>query len=175
MDNIYAIGDVLYGKLELTPTAIQSGRLLAKRLYGGGIETMDFYDVPTTIFTPLEYGCVGYSEEDAKEEYGKFIKVYHTYFSPLEWNFDKASHKDRHCYIKIIVNTAANNRVIGFHILCPNAGEVTQGVGIAIKVGVTKEQLDNCVGIHPTVAEEVTGLKIDKDEEPEPMKTDCWS
>jgi len=56
VDNIYAIGDVLYGKLELTPTAIQSGRLLAKRLYGGGTETMDFYDVPTTIFTPLEYG-----------------------------------------------------------------------------------------------------------------------
>ena len=56
VDNIYAIGDVLHGKLELTPTAIQAGRLLAKRLYAGGTAKMDFFDVPTTIFTPLEYG-----------------------------------------------------------------------------------------------------------------------
>jgi pyruvate/2-oxoglutarate dehydrogenase complex dihydrolipoamide dehydrogenase (E3) component len=57
--------------------------------------------------------------------------------------------------MKVIINTAANNRVIGFHVLSPNAGEITQGVGLAIKVGVTKEQLDNCVGIHPTIAEEM--------------------
>lgn len=175
VENIYAIGDVWYGQLELTPTAIQAGRLLAKRLFAGATTIMDFYDIPTTIFTPLEYGWVGYSEEDAKEEYGKFIKVYHTYFHPLEWNFDKTIHKERQCYVKVIVNTANNNRVIGYHVLCPNAGEVTQGIGIAIKAGLTKEQLDNCVGIHPTVAEEVTSLMIDKDLEPEPVKTDCWS
>ncbi len=75
--------------------------------------------------------------------------------------------------MKVIVNTADNDRVIGFHCLCPNAGEVTQGLGIAIKVGLTKDQLDNCVGIHPTIAEEVTGLAVDKDIEPEPIKTDC--
>jgi thioredoxin reductase (NADPH) len=56
-------------------------------------------------------------------------------------------------YVKVIVNTADNNRVIGFHILSPNAGEITQGVAVAIKCGVTKEQLDDTVGIHPTVAE----------------------
>jgi pyruvate/2-oxoglutarate dehydrogenase complex dihydrolipoamide dehydrogenase (E3) component len=75
--------------------------------------------------------------------------------------------------MKVIVNTAANNRVIGFHVLSPNAGEITQGVGLAIKVGVTKEQLDNCVGIHPTIAEEMTDLDKDKALIPEPVKTDC--
>ena len=173
VEHIYAIGDVIYGKLELTPTAIQTGRLLARRLFAGGETTMDFYDVPTTIFTPLEYGCVGYSEEEAKDEFGKHIKVYHTYFEPLEWKLDPASYKGRNCYIKVIVNTADNGRVIGFHILSPNAGEVTQGIGVAIKVGVTKDQLDNCVGIHPTIAEEMTSLDIDKDKEPEPVKTSC--
>lgn len=173
VDNIYAIGDVLYGKLELTPTAIQTGRLLARRLFQGSELTMDFYDVPTTVFTPLEYGSVGFSEEDAKEEFGSFIKVYHTYFKPLEWDFDKAAYSKRNCYMKIIVNTAQKNRVIGFHVLAPNAGEITQGVALAIKVGVTKEQMDNCVGIHPTIAEEMTGLDKDKDIEPEPIKSDC--
>ena len=174
VEHIYAIGDVIYGQLELTPTAIKSGKLLAKRLFAGEDTLMDFYDVPTTVFTPLEYGCVGYSEEAAIEEFGKHIKIYHTYFSPLEWQFNKTGvNKERRCYTKVIVNTAKNNRVIGFHILSPNAGEVTQGIGIAIKVGVTKEQLDSCVGIHPTVAEEVTGLYIDKDEEPEPVKSSC--
>lgn len=73
----------------------------------------------------------------------------------------------------MIVNTADNNRVIGFHVLCPNAGEVTQGIALAVKVGITKEQLDNCVGIHPTIAEEVTDLDVDKADEPNPVKTSC--
>lgn len=65
VDNIYVIGDVIYGKLELTPVAIKAGKLLALRLFGGGTEIMDYINVPTTVFTPIEYGCVGYSEEDA--------------------------------------------------------------------------------------------------------------
>ena len=64
--HIYAIGDVIYGKLELTPVAIKAGMLLSKRLFGGGTEKMDYVNVPTSVFTPIEYGSVGYSEEDAK-------------------------------------------------------------------------------------------------------------
>jgi len=66
VDNIYAIGDVLFGKMELTPTAIKAGKILALRLFGGSTELMDYINIPTTVFTPLEYGCCGYSEEDAK-------------------------------------------------------------------------------------------------------------
>jgi len=84
--NIYALGDVLYGQLELTPVAIRAGMLLSKRLFSGSQELMDYINVPTTVFTPLEYGCCGYSEEDAKTKFGADnVATYHTEFQPLEW------------------------------------------------------------------------------------------
>lgn len=84
--NIYAIGDVIYGQLELTPVAIKAGQLLAKRLAGVSSQLMDYVNVPTTVFTPLEYGSCGLSEEDAKAKYGADnISTYHTKFQPLEW------------------------------------------------------------------------------------------
>jgi len=89
VENIFAIGDVIYNKLELTPTAIHTGKLLAMRLFAGSETVMDFYDVPTTVFTPLEYGSVGYSEEDAIKKFGSSLQVFHTFFTPLEWQFDK--------------------------------------------------------------------------------------
>jgi len=86
VDNIYAIGDVLHGKLELTPVAIKAGALLANRLFSGATDVMDYTNVPTTVFTPLEYGCCGYSEEDAKQIFtADKILTYHQKFKPLEW------------------------------------------------------------------------------------------
>ena len=123
--HIYAIGDVIYGKLELTPVAIKAGMLLSKRLFGGGTEKMDYINVPTTVFTPIEYGSVGYSEEDAKEKFGaENISTYHTEFRPLEWAYNKLR-PDGDCSVKVLVNKLDNNRVVGFHMLAPNAGEVT--------------------------------------------------
>ena len=113
---------------------------------------MDYINVATTVFTPIEYGAVGLSEEQAFEKYGKDgVKIYHSIFKPLEWNYDLERHDE--CYLKIITNIAENNKIIGFHIISPNAGEITQGIAVAMKCGVTKEQLDNTVGIHPTIAE----------------------
>uniref|UniRef100_A0A8C0H4X6 Thioredoxin reductase 1, cytoplasmic n=1 Tax=Chelonoidis abingdonii TaxID=106734 RepID=A0A8C0H4X6_CHEAB len=149
---IYAIGDVLEGKLELTPVAIQAGRLLAQRLYAGATLKCDYVNVPTTVFTPLEYGACGFSEETALEKFGEEnIEVYHSYFWPLEWTVP--SRDNNKCYAKIICNIQDNERVIGFHVLGPNAGEVTQGFSAAIKCGLTKAQLDNTIGIHPVCAE----------------------
>jgi pyruvate/2-oxoglutarate dehydrogenase complex dihydrolipoamide dehydrogenase (E3) component len=82
------------------------------------------------------------------------VVVYHTEFKPLEWCFDLD--REDTSYIKVICNKLDNNRVIGFHIVSPNAGEITQGISVAMTCGLTKEQLDNTVGIHPTIAEEVT-------------------
>jgi len=84
---------------------------------------MDYTNVPTTVFTPIEYGCVGLSEEDAKAKFGNDeIKTYHTAFKPLEWAFDKTI--ERSAYVKVLVRKT-DDKVVGFHILCPNAGEVT--------------------------------------------------
>uniref|UniRef100_A0A8C5BLN8 thioredoxin-disulfide reductase (NADPH) n=1 Tax=Gadus morhua TaxID=8049 RepID=A0A8C5BLN8_GADMO len=157
---IYAIGDILEGKWELTPVAIQAGKLLARRLYAGASLKCDYVNVPTTVFTPLEYGCCGRSEEKAIEMYGEEnLEIYHSLFWPLE--FTVANRDNNKCYSKIICNKL-DNRVIGFHYLGPNAGEVTQGYGVAIKCGVTKEQLDNTIGIHPTCAEMFTTLDVTK-------------
>uniref|UniRef100_A0A674HIZ9 thioredoxin-disulfide reductase (NADPH) n=1 Tax=Taeniopygia guttata TaxID=59729 RepID=A0A674HIZ9_TAEGU len=158
---VYAIGDILDGKLELTPVAIQAGRLLAQRLYGGSSKKCDYINVPTTVFTPLEYGSCGYPEEKAISEYGEQnLEVYHTLFWPLEWTVPGRDNNT--CYAKIICNKQDNNRVIGLHVLGPNAGEVTQGFAAAIKCGLTKELLDETIGIHPTCAEVFTTMDITK-------------
>uniref|UniRef100_A0A8C5KFG6 Thioredoxin reductase 1, cytoplasmic n=1 Tax=Jaculus jaculus TaxID=51337 RepID=A0A8C5KFG6_JACJA len=149
---IYAIGDILEGKLELTPVAIQAGKLLAQRLYAGSTVKCDYENVPTTVFTPLEYGCCGLSEEKAVEKFGEEnIEVYHSFFWPLEWTVP--SRDNNKCYAKIVCNLKDNERVVGFHVLGPNAGEVTQGFAAALKCGLTKQQLDSTIGIHPVCAE----------------------
>lgn len=175
VENIYAIGDVLHGRLELTPVAIRAGALLAKRLAGVSNEVMDYEGVPTTVFTPLEYGTVGLTEEQAKERHGaENISTFHTKFKPLEWAVDKLVTEGRRTsYTKVLVNKADNNRVVGFHVCAPNAGEITQGIGIGFKMGMTKEQMDSVVGIHPTAAEDCIGLDKTKEDDPDATKTGC--
>uniref|UniRef100_A0A8C6UKD4 thioredoxin-disulfide reductase (NADPH) n=1 Tax=Neogobius melanostomus TaxID=47308 RepID=A0A8C6UKD4_9GOBI len=159
--HIHAIGDILEGKWELTPVAIQAGKLLARRLYAGSKLKCDYVNVPTTVFTPLEYGSCGLSEERALELYGEEnLEIYHSQFWPLE--FTVPGRDNNKSYAKIICNKLDNERVIGFHYLGPNAGEVTQGFGAAIKCGVTKELLDVTIGIHPTCAEIFTTMEVTK-------------
>jgi pyruvate/2-oxoglutarate dehydrogenase complex dihydrolipoamide dehydrogenase (E3) component len=89
---IYAIGDILYERLELTPVAIQAGKFLSRRLFGGSFEKMDYDKVATTVFTPIEYSACGYSEEAAEAKFGKDnIEVYHRKFWPLEWSLPGVS------------------------------------------------------------------------------------
>lgn len=122
--NVFCIGDCANGKPELTPSAIMAGRLLARRLFAGSLILMDYSTIPTTVFTPLEYGCVGISEDRALETLGKKeIEVFHTYFKPLEWNFSDERGED--CYVKMIVKKT-DQKVIGLHYLGPHAGEVIQ-------------------------------------------------
>ena len=151
--NIYAIGDVCEGRLELTPTAIMAGKMLAKRLFANATRTMSYKFVPTTVFTPLEYGCCGYSQEEAEEKFGKDnIVAWGSVYKPLEWNMNWNT-RNTNCYAKVVCKKDEDSKVIGLHFLGPNAGEVTQGFGVAILKGITKDDLDHTVGIHPTVAE----------------------
>lgn len=124
--HIYCIGDVNDGKLELTPIAIEAGKLLGDRLFNNVKKLMDYENVATAIFTPLEYGCVGLSEDDAIERYGiDNIEVYHSNFIPLEFTIPKKGVND--CYAKVICNKLENEKVLGIHYVGPNAGEVIQG------------------------------------------------
>ncbi|OQR87340.1 thioredoxin reductase 1 [Achlya hypogyna] len=161
--HIYAIGDVIDAP-ELTPVAIQAGRLLAQRLYAQGTTTMSYDKVCTAVFTPVEYGCCGLSEDAAVDAIGaENISVYHQSFTPLEWALSHDRPLAKECYCKLIVDRTANDRVVGFHYLGPNAGEVTQAVGIAMKLNASYADFVSTVGIHPTTAEIFTTLEITKE------------
>uniref|UniRef100_A0A8D0HGC1 Thioredoxin reductase 2 n=1 Tax=Sphenodon punctatus TaxID=8508 RepID=A0A8D0HGC1_SPHPU len=161
VSHIYAVGDITEGRPELTPTAIAAGKFLACRLFGQSLELMDYDNVPTTVFTPLEYGCVGLSEEDAVDRYGlENIEVYHAYYKPLE--FTVAERDAAQCYIKMVCLREREQRILGLHFTGPNAGEVIQGFALGIKCGATYSQMMKTVGIHPTCAEEITKLRITK-------------
>jgi len=172
--NIHAIGDVIEGGLELTPVAIQAGKLLARRLADPVQATakMDYKMVPTTVFCPIEYGACGYSEEDATDAFGAdAIEVFHTNFWPLEWTV--AKRPENASYAKLVCNKNDSMRVVGFHYLGPNAGEVTQGFAGMIKMGATKDHFDDLVGIHPTTAETFTTLNVTKSSGTDPTASGC--
>lgn len=160
--NVYAIGDVMEGCPELTPVAIQAGIQLSRRLFGGSKEAMDYKNICTTVFTPIEYGCCGYSEDEAIEVFGEDnVEVYHKSFVPLEWSLSD-SRSVHQAFTKVIVDKSDNERVLGIHFVGPNAGEVLQGYGTAMKKGITFKDLADTVGIHPTSAEEIVTLTVTK-------------
>ncbi|CAI5716525.1 unnamed protein product [Hyaloperonospora brassicae] len=161
--NIYAIGDVIDAP-ELTPVAIQAGRLLSRRLYNEGRAQMDYDKICTAVFTPIEYACCGLSEEDSKAKYGNDnVEVYHKNFVPLEWSLAEETRvAAESCYVKVVCDKSRDNFVLGVHYLGPNAGEVTQAMGLAMKLGFTYDQLVDTVGIHPTTAEAFTTLETTK-------------
>jgi len=170
--NVYAIGDMIDGGLELTPVAIQAGKLLARRMAKTSEVKMDYKKVATTVFTPIEYGCVGLSEEEALAMYGEDkVEVFHTNFWPLEWTLPKRP--ENASYGKLICDKSDNDRVLGFHYLGPNAGEVTQGYAGMVKLGATKTDFDDLVGIHPTTAEIFTTLEVTKSSGTDPSASGC--
>jgi len=167
VDHIYAIGDVIEETtandraIELTPVAIQAGKLLASRIFGNSDVKMDYHNIATTVFTPLEYGAIGYSEEEAIAKFGEEnIEVYHQNFWPLEWTV--AQRPNDVCYAKLICNKDDHERVVGLHVCGPNAGEITQGYAVAMKLRATKRDFDSTVGIHPTSSETFTTLNVTK-------------
>lgn len=132
VENIYAVGDVIDGRPELTPVAIHAGRLLARRLFGGGTQIMDYTDVATTVFTPMEYGCVGMSEEMAVKQFGEDnVEVFHAYYKPTEFFVPQKS--VRSCYLKAVALREGDQKVLGLHYIGPVAGEVIQGFAAAVK------------------------------------------
>ena len=174
IENIYAVGDVLHKKPELTPVAINAGRIIARHLFNDSDETMDYQDVATTVFSPLEYGCVGLAEEVAVERHGADnVEVYHGYYKPTEFFIPQRS--VRYCYLKAVALREGDQQVLGLHFVGPVAGEIIQGFAVALKSGLTMKILKNTVGIHPTVAEEFTRLLITKRSGLDPTPATCCS
>ena len=153
VDSIHAIGDVT-NRLNLTPVATAEGMALAKTLFGGKPTPVDHDNVPTAVFANPNLGTVGLSEAKARERFGK-VDIYKTAFRSLKHTMGASEEK---IFMKLVVD-AASQRVVGAHMLGPDAGEVIQGIAIAVKLGATKAQFDATIGIHPTAAEEFVTMR----------------
>jgi thioredoxin reductase (NADPH) len=164
--HIYALGDCTDTRPELTPPAVMAGKLLSERLFTNSKKLMNYKMIATTVFTPLEYGIIGYGEDEAKQVYGaENIVAYHSVFKPLEWVYLE-EHPSDACYVKMVCKKDENERIIGLHYVGPQAGEIIQGFSVAVNLGATREDFANTVGIHPTCAEEVLDLPFTSDQEP---------
>ena len=151
--SIYAIGDVI-DRVQLTPVAITEAMALAKTLYAGEPTTVDYDTIPTAVFCQPNIGTVGWTEEEARVHCGD-IAVYESAFRPMKHTIAGG---DERTLMKLIVETATD-RVVGAHMVGPEAGEIIQGLGVALKAGATKAQFDATVGIHPTAAEEFVTMR----------------
>jgi len=172
VDGIYAIGDIAQDRPELTPVAIKSGKMLAERLYNGSSRPMSYENIPTTVFTPLEYSCVGLSEDEATDKLGdNNIEIYHCFYRPLEYAIPNQNSEQ--CFIKLVCPRDKNAPILGLHFLGPNAGEVMQGFSCAISTGLTYNQLMDNISIHPTSAEELVKMNITKRSGDDPKVIGC--
>jgi glutathione reductase (NADPH) len=151
--NIYAVGDVT-DRINLTPVAINEGRAIAETLYNNNPVKMDHADVPSAVFSQPPIGTVGLTEEQARQQYGE-VDVYCARFRPMK---NILAGRDERTFMKLVVD-ARTDRVLGCHMLGPDAPEIIQGLAIAVKCGASKKMFDQTVGIHPSAAEEFVTLR----------------
>lgn len=151
--NIYAVGDVT-NRVNLTPVAIREGHAFADTLYGGRPTPVDHTNVPTAVFSEPEVGVVGLTETQARERLAK-LDVYKTTFRPMKATL---AGRDTRSFMKLLVD-GITDCVVGCHIVGPDAGELIQVVGIAVKMGATKADFDATMAVHPTAAEELVTLR----------------
>ncbi|KGM49330.1 glutathione-disulfide reductase [Pseudooceanicola atlanticus] len=150
--SIYAIGDVT-DRVNLTPVAIREGMAFVETVFKGNPTKPDHDMIPTAIFTQPEMGTVGLSEEAARDQ--EPIEVYVASFRPMQTLF---AGRDDRVLMKLIVSQETR-KVLGCHIVAPQAGEMIQLAGIAVKMGATKEDFDRTVAVHPTMSEEIVTMK----------------
>ena len=153
VSSIYAIGDVT-DRFNLTPVAITEGMALAKLLYRNIPAKVDYANIPTCIFSQPNFATVGLSEDQARDKYSG-VDVYKSGFTHLKSTLSGNREK---VFMKLIVDRQSG-RVVGAHMIGPDAGEIIQGIAVAIKAGATKEIFDTTIGIHPTAAEEFVTMK----------------
>jgi len=151
--SVYAVGDIT-DRIALTPVALMEGHRMADTVFGGMDRPCDHEYIASTVFTTPEVGTVGYSEEDAAAKFGD-VDVYRSRFRAMKHSFPKS---ETYSLFKIIVDSKTQ-RVVGCHLATDGAGEMMQGIGIAVKMGATKQDFDNTIGIHPTSAEELVTMR----------------
>lgn len=153
VESIFAIGD-LTSRKDLTPVAIAEGHALADTLFGNNPRTIDYENIPSAVFSQPPIATVGLAEVQARARYGA-VDIYKSIFKPLKHTL---SGRDERTLMKLVVDSHSG-RVVGAHMMGTDAGEIIQGVAIALKCGATKAQFDATIGIHPTAAEEFVTMR----------------
>jgi glutathione reductase (NADPH) len=150
---IFAVGDVT-ARLQLTPVALAEAMVVVDQLFGSGERSMDHELVPTAVFTHPNIGTVGLSEEQARQRHGA-VRIFRSEFKALKHTL--SGHGER-TLMKLVVD-AKTDRVVGLHMVGPDAGEIVQGFAVALRAGATKAVFDSTIGIHPTAAEEFVTMR----------------
>ncbi len=153
VDSIYAVGDVT-DRIQLTPVALAEGMAVAATLFDGRPTKPDHVNVPSAVFSQPSIGTVGMTEEEAREAHEKVV-VFRSSFRPLRHTL---TGRDDKVMMKLVVD-GDSDRVLGIHMVGAHAGEIVQGFAVAMKMGATKKQLDQTIGIHPTAAEEFVTMR----------------
>ncbi|QJR02513.1 glutathione-disulfide reductase [Sphingobium yanoikuyae] len=152
-ESIYAVGDVT-DRLQLTPVAIREGHAFADTVFGNNPRTVDYSCVPSAVFSHPPLAGVGLTEAQAKNKYGT-VKVYTSDFRPMK---NVLAGRDERALYKMVVD-ATTNKVVGLHMIGPDAPEILQAAAVAVKAGLTKQDFDDTVALHPSMAEELVLLK----------------
>ncbi len=152
--SILAIGDVI-GRVQLTPVALAEGMAVARRLFKPEqYRPVDYSMIPTAVFSQPAIGTVGLSEEQALED-GHQVQIFESSFRPMKLTMTDCQERT---FMKLVVDAETDN-VLGCHMVGPEAGEIVQGLAIAMKAGATKQHFDETIGVHPTAAEEFVTMR----------------
>jgi len=151
--SILAVGDVA-ARLQLTPVALAEAMVVVDQLFGNGERRMSYEGVPTAVFTHPNIATVGLTEAQARERHGA-VRIFRSDFRSLKHTLSGSTERT---LMKIVVD-AASDRVLGLHMVGPEAGEIVQGFAVALKAGATKAAFDATIGIHPTAAEEFVTMR----------------
>ena len=153
MPSIYAIGDVT-DRIQLTPVAIREGQAFADTVFGGKPTRVDYANIPSAVFSHPPIAAVGMTEGQARDKLGTY-KTYVSDFRPMKNVL--AGRNERSLY-KMIVDEESD-KVVGIHMIGPDAPEILQAAAIAVKAGLTKAQFDETVALHPTMSEELVLMR----------------
>ncbi|EIK97091.1 glutathione reductase [Pseudomonas sp. M47T1] len=152
--SILALGDVI-GRVQLTPVALAEGMAVARRLFKPEqYRPVDYAHIPTAVFSLPNIGTVGLTEEQAREQ-GHEVQVFESRFRPMKLTLTECQERT---LMKLVVD-ASTDRVLGCHMVGPEAGEIIQGLAVALKAGATKQVFDETIGVHPTAAEEFVTMR----------------
>ena len=154
VDSIYALGDVI-GTPALTPVALAQGMTFVAQQFDGDATPTDYNTIATAVFCQPNIATVGLTEEEAACQFGGDVSVFESEFRPMKHTMSGMSER---AYMKLLVQTSTD-KILGAHMVGVDAGEIMQGLAVAMKAGATKVILDSTIGIHPTAAEEFVTMR----------------